>query len=47
MNISKINVQFGGKNELKDERLIQLLKDAYSGKLLVRVALVKTEAAIF
>lgn len=43
INISKINVQFGGNNEPKDEKLIKLLKSAYSGKLLVRIALIKEE----
>lgn len=43
IDISKIKVQFGGKNEPKDERLIKLLKEAYTGRLLVRVALIKTE----
>ncbi len=43
VDISKIKVQFGGKNEPKDEKLIGLLKKAYGGKLLVRTALIKTE----
>lgn len=43
IDISKINVQFGGDHEPKDEKLMQLLKNAYSGKLLVRIALIKVE----
>lgn len=43
MDISKIKVKFGGKNEPKDKKLIELLKKAYKGELLVRVALIKTE----
>lgn len=42
-NISDIDVKFGGDHEPKDEELIQLLKSAYIGKLLVRIALVKAE----
>lgn len=43
MDISKIKVKFGGKNEPKDKKLLELLKRAYKGELLVRVALIKTE----
>mgnify|MGYP001563547206 CR=1 FL=1 len=43
MDISKIKVKFGGKNEPKDEKLIELLMKAYSGELFVRVALIKIE----
>ena len=43
IDISKIKVQFGGKYAPKDEELLNLLKDAYRGKLLVRTALVKIE----
>jgi len=43
IDISKIKVQFGGKNEPKDKKLIELLKKAYKGELLVRVVLIKTE----
>ena len=43
IDISKIKVKFGGKNEPKDEKLIKLLKKAYHGELLVRVALIKTK----
>lgn len=43
IDISKIKVQFGGKNEPKDEVLLYLLKKAYKGELLVRVVLIKAE----
>lgn len=44
MDISKIKVKFGGDNEPRDQKLIELLKDAYSGNLLVRTVLIKAEA---
>lgn len=42
-DISKIKIEFRGENEPKDERLMEILKKAYTGELLVRVALIKTE----
>lgn len=43
LDISKIRIKFGGKNEPKDEKLIDLLKQAYSGNLLAKVALIKSD----
>ena len=41
--LSKIEVKFGGKYPLKDEKLMGLLKKAYKGELLVRTALIKID----
>ena len=43
IKISDIQVKFGGTNEPKDQKIIDLFKDAYSGKLLVTVAMIKIE----
>lgn len=43
IDISKIKVEFGGENEPKDEKLIELLGKAYREELLVRIALIKFE----
>lgn len=44
IDLSKIRVKFGGDNEPRDQKLIDLLKDAYSENLLVRTALIKIES---
>lgn len=43
IDTSKIQVKFGGENEPKDNKLIELLKNAYRGKSLVRMVLIKIE----
>lgn len=43
VKVSDIKVEFGGDNEPKDEKLIDLFKDAYTGKILVTVAMLKIE----
>lgn len=43
IKISDIKVEFGGEHEPKDEKMIDLLKEAYTGKLLVRTAMIKME----
>lgn len=43
VKISDINSKFGGNSAPKDEKMIELLKEAYSGKLLAQVAMIKIE----
>lgn len=43
VKVSDIKVEFGGEHEPKDEKMIDLLKEAYTGKLLVRTAMIKIE----
>lgn len=40
---SILEVKFGGENEPKDDKLIDLLKMAYNGEMLVRMAIIKAE----
>ena len=43
IKISDIKVHFGGVNAPKDNQLIELLKDAYTGTLLVCTAIIKID----
>lgn len=43
MKISDIKVNFGGKHGPKDEKLIDLLRKAYSGEILCFVATIKSD----
>ena len=43
IDISKIRIEFGGDNEPKDQRFIDLFQDAITGTLLVRLVLISIE----
>ena len=44
IKISDVKVQFGGDSFPEDRKLIELLKKAYNGEQLVRMALIKFDA---
>jgi hypothetical protein len=44
IDVSKIKVDFGENDKLKDEHFIALLKKAYQGEIMCRMASIKMEA---